>query len=201
MANTYVPSGAVSFQINMNAAVAVGANNLNAYNVPISANPIATESYSVAGGTGAGAIQKSLEFSGTMASNTSSATIISLASAGTNNVDVGGSTAAWAHVRSITIFNDGNSSGFTSADANILTWDFTATNAWGVGGGAAGPITSPAGGTGCKIDIPAGSFLRFAKPWGTAGWTVNVTTAMIIALLTPAGNANTIAYRIVILGD
>lgn len=192
----YIPSGNVTYNINLNAAVSAGANTLTGYNAPVVAAPIATESYVTAGGTGAGAIQRALELSGTMASNTSATTVLSLASAGTGNIDKGGSTALWAHIRSITIFNDGNSSGFTTADANILTWCFDTTNSWGVGGGAAGPMQ-----TGAKVDIPAGSFQRFAKPWGTAGWTVTNTTAILISLLTPVGNANTIAYRIVVLGD
>lgn len=192
----YIPSGNVTYTINLNAAVAAGANSLSAYNAPISASPISTEVYANVGGTGAGAIQRALELAGTMASNTSATTVLSLAASGTGNIDKGGSTALWAHIRSITIFNDGNSSGFTSADANILTWCFDTTNSWGVGGGAAGPMQTAA-----KVDIPAGTFLRFAKPWGTAGWTVTNTTACLVSLLTPAGNANTIAYRIVILGD
>lgn len=193
---SYIPSGNVSFNISLNANVAAGAQVFTAYNVPVSASAISQPIYVTAGGTGALACSRLLVYSGTLASNTSAGSIVSLASGGT--ADVGGAnTPIWAHIREIIVFNDGNSTPpFVTSDANILTWDFSFANAWGPGGAGVGPIE----GTAPKIDINAGTYQRFAKPFGTAGMVVD-GTHYAIALSTPAGNAATIAYRIIIMGD
>lgn len=192
----YIPSGNVSFNVSLNANVATGAQVFTAYNVPVTASPIQQPIYATAGGTGALACSRLLIYTGTLASNTSAGSIVTLASGGT--ADVGGAnTPIWAHIREIIVFNDGNSTlPFATTDANILTWDFSFANAWGPGSAGVGPIE----GTAPKIDINAGSWQRFAKPFGTAGIVVDATHC-VIALSTPAGNAATIAYRIIIMGD
>lgn len=200
----YTPSGNVSFNVNLSAAVATGTAVLTTYNIPISASPVQNASYSSAGGSGALQCNRAIQMSGSITSGASVTTIASLSTTGAT-VDVGGSTAVWSHVREIVIFNDGVT-GFTTGDtsAGVLNWDFSTTvaNAWGVSttSGGAAPIFSALA-TAPVIQIAAGSFQRFAKPFGSTGFNVGATNSYTINLGPASGNAGSINYRIIIMGD
>lgn len=208
----YTPSGSVSFNLNVNSSFSPGTTNaqvLTAYTVPISASPIQSAIYSgTTSGTGSALqIVRVLQYSGTLAATaTTTATILSFTSGGTNNVDVGGGTATWQHIRDITVFNDGYNptTGFVTTDVNILKWDMstgTITTSWGLGTTAGfGPIEGTASSTVPVFDIPAGSYQRFAKPFGATGWSVDATH-VTLNLAVPSANTQTINYRIVVMGD
>lgn len=206
---TYSPAGSISFSINVNAVVTTQAQVITAYSIPISAQP--TQSPVYTGNTAGGALQigRVLEFSGTLATTaTTSSTIISFTSGGTNNIDVGGSTTTWAHIRDITVFNDGYqpTTGFATSDVNILKWDMstgTITTNWGIGSTSGfAPVAGIASTTAPVFDIPAGSYQRFSKPFGSLGWVVD-GTHFNLNLMVPTSPANTqtINYRIVVMGD
>lgn len=87
----------------------------------------------------------------------------------------------FSHIREVIAYDDDATNG--------LLWDFTATNA----------LTAmfSAGGTTAKLTVQPGAHQRFAKPLGTNGYVVDSTHKIVS--LDPG--ANTIAYRVIILGD
>lgn len=205
----YTPSGSVSLNVNMNASVATTGNAqvLSQYNIPVSAAPIQSWIYSgITTGTGSALqISRILVFSGTLATSATSATIVSFTSGGTNNSDLGGSTATWQHIRDISVFNDGYNptTGFATTDVNVLKWDMSTTiaNSWGIATTAGfAPVEGTAGASVPIFDIPAGSCQRFAKPFGATGWAVDATH-VTLNLGTPSTNTQTINYRIIVMGD
>lgn len=206
MSVTYTPSGSISFSVNVNASVTTGSQVLTSYNVPVAANPIQTAIYAGSTSTGSGTIGRVLQMSGSMTGTAAASTILSFTSGGTGNFDVGGSTATWNHIREIIIFNDGITSGFTpTSDGSLLTWDFSITvaNVWGITTSTtlgSGPVIGTATGTTPQIQIPAGSYQRFTKPWGANGWPVD-STHYVVALGTPGVVATSLNYRIIVMGD
>lgn len=190
---TYTVTGVASSTLNLNAAFAVQAGSLppvqTAYlqNV-LGAPSITTQALYQTSGTGAGQVQRIIVASGSLAATATASVDLSSAA------DIIGVTTTMAHVREVMIINDGQTA-FSTADVDILTWDLSVANTWGTGGGATGPVQ----GTNPKIDVPAGSVLRFAKPFGSVGWTVT-SGAKIIGLAT-SGNAHTINYRVIVAGD
>lgn len=209
----YTPSGSVSFNVNVNSAFASGTSNpqvLTAYNVPVNAAPFVSSIYTgnTSGGTTSGnaTINRCIMTSGTITTG-ASATIVASLSTTSATQDVGGNTSPWNHVRELIIFNDGTStSGFVTSDASIVTWEpagSTITTAWGATTTSGyQPYTVAAVlTTGPKVDIPAGSYHRVSKPFGTNGWTVNQTASYNIVLTSPGAGSGTITYRIIVMGD
>lgn len=196
----YTPSGSITFNTNLSASVAAGTQVLNTYTIPVNQSPIQAANYSTAGGSGALACNRMLQFSGTLTTSAASSAIVNLAG-GSVTPDVGGSTATWSHVREVIVFNDGNTATWATSDTNIIQWDFstTVTTAWGMGGSTTGPIEGTATATTPKLDIQAGSYQRFSKPVGTTGWSVGTSTYSIV--LATSGNSNVVNYRIIVMGD
>lgn len=203
---SYTASGSVNLNVNASAAIGTGASVLTAYNVPVSASPITSSIYT--SGTGVAlTIARVLQLSGTMTTTAALSGVVSLTTSGT--ADVGGATSAWSHVREIVVFNDGLTTGGSTTDSSVLTWDFSTTvaNAWGVTTSTTSvdsPLyasTTATAATSPRIQISAGSCQRFAKPVGSAGWLVDGTRNQIV-LGTPGGtNSGTINYRVVVMGD
>lgn len=167
MAST--PSGSIQFAPNIQVAIPA-AGPVAGYNIPV--QPPATV-LSYAAGTAANQIQKVAAPSGSAAATPASIDLTTI-------VCVDGTTG-FAHWREIVVYNDNTT--------NVLTWDFTATNA--------NTAMFGAGGVTAKVTIEPGTFARFSKPLGSAGYTVDSTHKIIS--LDPG--ANTIAYRVIILGD
>lgn len=190
---TYTVTGTVATVANLYASFAAQTASLppvqTAYlqNVNGQATPLTAANY-VSSGTGAAQVQRIIVASGAL--TTTASTTIDLSSA----ADIIGVTTAMAHVREIIIFNDGRTA-FTTADADVLTWDLSVANAFGLGAASVGPVE----GTNPKIDIAAGASVRFAKPFGTNGWVTD-GSHKIIGLSTNA-NTNTINYRVIVAGD
>lgn len=204
----YTPSGSVSFNVNVNGAVATGTQVFTAYNVPVNAAPISTAIYTgVTSGstsTGSGTVGRVIMFAGTMATGSTTATAVISMMTTSATQDIGGNTDIWHHVREIVVFNDGigATTGFVTTDASVLSWDMSTTvaTAWGASTTSGyAPVYVAAGiGTGPSIEIPAGSCARFAKPFGANGWVVD-TSHYSIVLSNQSGVTAT--YRVVIMGD
>lgn len=89
-------------------------------------------------------------------------------------------TVGFTHVRELWIFNDATTVGYT------LTYGL-GTN----------PFSPMLGGTTPTVVISPGSVQRFYRPLDTLGWTVSGS----IKTVRVDPGANTIAYRIIVLGD
>ena len=190
---TYTVTGAVTTTLNLNAAFAVQTGSAppvqTAYVQNVSGGPTTlTPALYQTSGTGALQVQRIIVASGAL--TTTATATVDLSSA----PDIIGVTTTMNHIREIMICNDGRTA-FSTADADVLIWDFSVSNAWGPGAAAVGPIE----GTNPKIDIPAGASIRLSKPFATNGWTVD-GTHKIIGLAT-SSNVNTINYRVIVAGD
>lgn len=184
----YTATGTVSINNTFTAAIPSSGNVITGYSVPASA--AVNLSYVYSASTGAPlTVNKIGTAGGSLAPSQGAASILNL----TTGLGVDGVALALTHVRELSIYNDGRTA-FATTDTDVLTFDTTFANSFGVGSAGVGPLE-----TASKIDIPAGGHIRFAKPYGAAGWVVDGTHT-VIALLTPA-NANTINYRIVVVGD
>lgn len=208
MAVTYTPSGSVNLNVNMNGSVATGTQVFSSYNVPVNAAPIQTSIYSgnTSGSTatGSGTVNRIIMLSGTMSATSTTATAVLSMMTTSATQDIGGNTNVWSHVREVIIFNDGigATTGFVTTDASVLSWDMSTTvaTAWGASttSGFAPVFVAAAIGTGPRVEIPAGSSVRFAKPFGANGWTVDSSHYNIV-LSNQSGVTAT--YRVVIMGD
>lgn len=214
MAVVYTPSGSVSFNVNVNAAVGTGTTNaqvFSSYNVPVNASAFSQSIYSGttsgAGAAGNATVSRCIMTSGTLTTG-AAATVVASLSTTSATQDVGGGTSPWNHVRELVIFNDGTStSGLVTTDASIISWDIstTITTAWGSSttAGYAPVYVANAALTsaGPRVDIPAGSFYRASKPFGATGWTVGQTASYNIVLMSPGLGSGTITYRVLVMGD
>lgn len=209
MAVTYTPSGSVSLSVNMNGSVATGTQVFSSYNVPVNASPIQSAIYSgnTSGSTstGSGTVNRIIMLSGTMSSTSTTATAVLSMMTTSATQDIGGNTNTWSHVREIIVFNDGigATTGFVTTDASVLSWDMSTAvaTAWGASttsGYAPVYVNTPPLATGPRIEIPAGSYARFAKPFGANGWAVDASHYNIV-LSNQSGVTAT--YRIVVMGD
>lgn len=208
MAVTYTPSGSVSFNVNINGSVATGTQVFTSYNVPVNATPVQAATYtgntSGSTSTGSGTLNRVIMLSGTMSSTSTTATAVLSMMTTSATQDIGGNTNIWNHVREIVVFNDGigATTGFVTTDASVLSWDMSSavTTAWGASttSGFAPVFVTTAITTGPRIEIPAGSYARFAKPFGANGWTVD-TSHYNIVLSNQSGVTAT--YRVIIMGD
>ena len=150
---------------------------------------IASLTYS--NGTGAAQANKVVLVTGSCASDSAPASKLDL----TSCTDVSGkSGVTFSALRELWIFNDGVAV-FSTASEVWLEWDLSFANAWGVGTAADGIVET---GTTPVLKVQNGSFLRIAKPYGAAGWTVDATHK-IIALGSPV-QAETF-YRIIAIGN
>lgn len=143
----------------------------NLANYSVSVNPSSTITWAT--GTGASQANKVAQVSGSAAAAAASVDLSALAC-------VDGQTG-FSHWREVIVYND---------DAtHTLLWDFTATNA--------NVAMHGAGGTTDKLTIEPGEWVRFGKRNGTNGYTVDSTHKVIS--LDPG--ANTVAYRVYVIGD
>lgn len=150
----------------------------------------AIQNFSYANGSATMQATKIVAATGNLTTGTAAASVLDLVLA----LDIGGTAAGLTHLRELWIFNDGTSP-FSTAGAEYLLWDLSVANSWGIGTGAAGFVET---GTTPVIKIQNGSYIRIAKPFGTAGWVVDATHKLI-CLGTPT--EATTYYRIVALGD
>jgi len=162
-------AGTVAMNVNFSVGLAATGNVLTAYSVPVS--PQQTHSYTA--GTGAAQINKVAGLGGSAAASPASIDLTAVVCAD--------GTTGLSHVRELIVYND--------STTNVLTWDFTVSNA----------LTAmfSAGGTSAKVSVNPGAHQRFNVPLGTNGYVVDSTHKIIS--LDPG--ANTIAYRIVLAGD
>lgn len=189
---TYTVTGSVGSPIVLNANYAVQTGSLppvhTAFIQAIIENPIQALAYT----NGSGAMQgtKIVIATGSLTTGTAAASVLDLIL----GLDVGGTAAGLTHLRELIIFNDGTSP-FSTTGAEYILWDLSVSNSWGVGTGAVGFVET---GTTPVIKIQNGAYIRIAKPYGSAGWTVDATHKLI-CLGTPT--EATTYYRIVALGD
>ncbi len=164
-------TGTISLAVDVSDAQAAGTTRLTAYTIPVKP---ATLSTAYANGSAANMVSKSYQRSSSLVATTIDLDLTTLVA---NDDSVG-----FSHVREVLIYNDDA----TVGGAKVLT----------VGLGT-NPINYWLGGTTPTFIVHPGTAARFACPLQTAGWLVDGTHK----ILRLDSGVNTVAYRVVILGD
>lgn len=164
-------TGTVSLSVDVSDAQAAGTTRLTAYTIPVKPATLTT---SYTNGSAANMVSKTYQRSASLVATTIDLDLTALVA---NDDSVG-----FTHVREVIIYNDDA----TAAGAKVLT----------VGLGT-NPFSYWLGGTTPTFILHPSTAVRFSCPLQTAGWLVDATHK----ILRLDSGANTVAYRIVILGD
>ncbi len=166
-----VITATIGLNVNIVDTLAVSAGRLTSYVVPVQLSV----STSYADGTAANQANRVYQFSGSAAGAPVSIDL--------STVVCADGTTGFTKVRELIIFNDATNAAYTLAFGND-----------GVGTNLFIPMLA---GTTPQVAIEPSFPQRFGKPIGTTGWTVDSTHKNI--RLDPG--VNTVAYRVVVLGN